>query len=412
MSGKRVNVAPGGKAATSKKVSPKCTGCKKETKLVSCPKCRCGSYCSADCMESDEVHAMWCPWICRLEKLETEKRMRSEINMVDVEKLPYKMKLQLVKLVGERPLVNIYLDGKRVQGLWDTGAMISLVNKTFLREKFPNVEIHSISEFTGQGLTLTAANKSEIDVEGVAILEFGVEEGDGLFQVPFLVTSQEISGPIIGYNTIEHLVKNYHDKMNLPESLYNLVDCLSSSKKAEAMVNLIEKGAGIEELKSEAKLERNHVVHPGCYEKVRCRIKDLKFCNGGNKLVMFAPFEEMCLEGDLVIFESAEILKSRRKFVDVMVYNPTKQKLYIQKGKVLGQVSNAAAAYTLPILQKTVSVGEIQTGEEKGWEEVLKDVNLENLNEKQKKSVTELLEREQDVFSKSKNDIGYVTTGL
>ena len=68
---------------------------------------------------------MWCPWICRLEAYENEKRMSKEINMIDSEKLPRKMKLQLVKLVGDRPLVNICLDGKRIQGLWDTGAMIS-----------------------------------------------------------------------------------------------------------------------------------------------------------------------------------------------------------------------------------------------------------------------------------------------
>ena len=88
------------------------------------------------------------------------------------------------------------------------------------------------------------------------MLEFGIENDNGLFEVPFLVTSQEISSPIIGYNTIEHLVKNFRDKMNLSESLCSLVDCLSSDK-ADAMVNLIEKGAEIKELNSEARLEKN-----------------------------------------------------------------------------------------------------------------------------------------------------------
>ena len=308
---------------------------------------------------------MWCPWIVKLEEVETEKRRRTEINMVDSEKLPYKMKLRLVKLVGERPLVNIHLNGKKIQGLWDTGAMISLMNKEFLNENFPEVEVHSISEFAGQGISLTAANKSEIGVDGVAVLEFGIDGGDGLFEVPFLITSQELSSPIIGYNTIEHLVKNFRDKMDLPKSLCTLVDCLST-EKADAMVNIIEEGAEIVELNSEAKLEKDQVIHPGCCEKVRCRIKDLKFCSGGEKLVMFAPHEELCVEGELVIFESVEVLKSRRKFVDIMVYNPSKQKLFLKKGKVMGEVSNAAAAYTLPILQKKVSVEAVTTGTEEG----------------------------------------------
>ena len=72
----------------------------------------------------------------------------------------------------------------------------------------------------------------------------------------------------------------------------------------------------------------------------------------GNKLVMFAPLEELCVEGELVVFESVDVLKTRRKFIDIMVYNPTKEKIYLSKGKLMGEVSNAAAAHTLPILEK------------------------------------------------------------
>ena len=375
---------------------------------MSCTTCRCGTYCSTNCMELDGVHAMWCPWICRLEAHETEKRMRQEINMVDAEKLPYKMKLKLVKLVGDKPMVNIHLDGKKVKALWDTGAMISMMSRDFLNETFPDAVVHSISEFTEQqGLTVTAANNSKISIDGVAILDFGVE-AEGLFQVPFLITPQELSNPIIGYNTIEHLVTNYQNTFNLSESLCNLVECLSSTANAEAMVNLIEEGSEIRELSSEAKLEKNQVIHPGCCEKVRCRIKDLQFSNGGDKLVVFSPFEEMCVEGDLVAFDSAAILKARKKFVDVMVYNPTSQKMYLQKGKVLGQVSNAAAAYTLPILQKSVSVGEVKAEQVEDINKMLTEVDLKNLDADQKVTVTELLREESDVFSKSKNDIGFV----
>ena len=141
-------------------------------------------------------------------------------------------------MVGERPLVNIFLNGKKIKALWDTGAMVSLINKGYLRRNHPNAKIHPLSEFLDQKLTLSAANNGEIDIEGVVILDFGVD-AEVLFQIPFLVTSQEMSSPIIGYNTIEHLVKNFREKMDLSESLCGLVDCLSSIEKAEAMVNLI-----------------------------------------------------------------------------------------------------------------------------------------------------------------------------
>ena len=406
--GKLEHVAPEGEAATGKKEPPKCMMCCKETENVeACPKCQCGIYCSKECRELDGVHAMWCYWICRLSAHENEKKMRTEINMVDSNKLPYKMKRRLVKLVGDRPLVNIFLNGKKVKGLWDTGAMVSLLNRAYLQKNHPEVAIHSIAEFLGQGLTLSAANNGEINIDGVAILDFGVD-GEELFQIPFLVTSQQMSSPIIGYNTIEYLVKNYKGKINLSESMCNLVDGLVSAENAEVMVNLIEKGAEIEELSSGAKLEKDQVIYPGCCEKVRCRIKDLQFCNGGDKLVMFSALEEMCVEGELVVFDSVEVMKSRRKFIDVVIYNPTREKLYLKKGKVLGQVSNAAAAHTLPILQRTVKVGEVKATEKGETQDILKNLDLGNLDVDQKKSVLEMLEEEKEVFSKSKNDIGFV----
>ena len=77
--------------------------------------------------------------------------------------------------------MKIFLNGEETQGLWDTGAMISLMNEKFLRENFPDAKILSISEFTGDEFTLTAANKSELDVQGVAVLDFGVTSSQTLF---------------------------------------------------------------------------------------------------------------------------------------------------------------------------------------------------------------------------------------
>ena len=329
--------------------------------------------------------------------------MKNEIFVNDSEKLPYKMKLKLVRLVGERPLVKMYLNGEEVQGLWDTGAMISLVNDRFLQEKFPGVQVHSIADFSGGDFMLTAANKSEIDVQGVAILNFGVSESQELFQVPFLVTSNDVSSPIIGYNTIEHLVNNFKDKLNLCESLVNVMGRLSS-EGVEKMVNLIQLGGEISELSSEARLEKGQVIYPGCYEKVKCKVKDMQFNSSGDKLVVFSPFEEMCVKNELVAFDSTEVLKARRKCIEVMVYNPTACKITLKKGMVMGQVCNVAAAYTLPMMpRKNVSANEVEV-KDTGY--VKHD--LDHLTMEQKEVVSKLLEEQSEAFSKSKNDIGHV----
>ena len=294
--------------------------------------------------------------ICNLEKIEHEKRMRNEILITDSEKLSYKMKLQLIRLVGERPLVNIYLNDEEVQGLLDTGAMISLVNEKYLYKKFPDINIYSLSEFTGDDFILTAANKSKLDVQGVAILDFGVSKFQRLFQVPLLVTSDEISCPIIGYNIIEHLVTNFKNKLNLSESLVNVMGSLST-EKADRMVNLIQKGGEVSELRREAKLQK------GC-ERIRCKVKDLHLnSNNNNILVVFSPFEEICLESERIIFEFTELLKWRTTFVDILVYNPASHKIVLKKGTLMGQVCNVAS---LPIIKRMSSINEVEVIEESG----------------------------------------------
>ena len=379
---------------------------KDEDKLQSCEKCKCGKFCSAQCLNSHEDHAKYCEVICNLEKIENEKRMRSEIFVNNDERLPYKVKLKLIRLVGERPLVKIQLDGVEIQGLWDTGAMISLINKGFLLKNFPGVKIESIGEFTGENFSLTAANKSEVRVEGVVVLTFGVGESGGLFRVPFLVTEEEISAPIIGYNIIAHLVSNFKEQLNLPKSLLHMITSLASEKSAETMVNLIQRGEEESEFCCEAKLDKDEIVQPGCYEKVKCKVKDLQ--NRSNKLVVFAPFEEDCVVSELVAFESTTVLNSRKKFVDVVVYNPTKQKIVLKKGTPLGQVSNVTSAYTLPIkMQPTAEVNEIAMEIDDDSDKPMK-FDLDHLEGEQKTIVEELLVKKEKVFSKHKNDIGHV----
>ena len=74
--------------------------------------------------------------------------------------------------------------------------------------------MYSVSEFTGnESLILTTVNQSSLGVKGVVILNFGIEKGQKLFQIPFLVTSAKISNPIIGYNTIDHLVAHLRKRL-------------------------------------------------------------------------------------------------------------------------------------------------------------------------------------------------------
>ena len=97
-----------------------CINCANELLSVTLGEvCQCGDYCSRQCLMNHVNHKQYCAAIFSLEKLETEKRMKKGIRVSDSEKLPIKMKMKLIRLVGERPLVNVFLNNSEVEGLWD-----------------------------------------------------------------------------------------------------------------------------------------------------------------------------------------------------------------------------------------------------------------------------------------------------
>ena len=56
-----------------------------------------------------------------------------------------KTKMKVMKLVGDKPILSCRLGGKPFEVLWDTGSMVSLVDRKWVKENFPDRQIHSIS---------------------------------------------------------------------------------------------------------------------------------------------------------------------------------------------------------------------------------------------------------------------------
>ena len=76
----------------------------------------------------------------------------------------------------------------------------------------------------------------------MVLLDFAVDSI--VFKVPFLVTKEKITNPIIGYNIIEHLVLNFKAGTNLLPSMVKILPCLSV-ENAQSMVLTIEKAAEV-----------------------------------------------------------------------------------------------------------------------------------------------------------------------
>ena len=150
---------------------------------------------------------------------------------------------KIANLVGCRCNLNVYLNGKQVNALWDTGAQVSIVSNKCLKRNFPSIEVKNVSEILGEGqdLTITAANGTDIPFLGFVELNFqlGQNKNDSSVIVPMLVTRDEIEQPLIGFNVIEQLTKEYENIANfsntigksfpdLPENKLNhFVTCLA-----------------------------------------------------------------------------------------------------------------------------------------------------------------------------------------
>ena len=184
-----------------------CCVCGTSENVKRCGKCKLTSYCSGKCQKSHvSYHAAYCSAISDLQKLEKEKLYRDY--SVHQKQIDFRTKKKILKLVGDKPMLTCSLDGEKYEVLWDTGSMISLVDRRWLKKNFPDKKIISVDEFLGnEELHVRAANSTEIEFDGVVLLNFSLGKGDG-FVIPVIVSSQDVNEPILGYNVIEHLILN------------------------------------------------------------------------------------------------------------------------------------------------------------------------------------------------------------
>ena len=103
-------------------------------------------------------HKILCPAIKQLELKEIDKK--NQVQTIFQSHLTPKEHAKIANLVGRHCNLNVYLNGKQVNALWDTGAQVSIVSNKWLKRNFPSIEVKNVSEILGEGqdLTIAAAN--------------------------------------------------------------------------------------------------------------------------------------------------------------------------------------------------------------------------------------------------------------
>ena len=129
----------GQEVADSNKQRPhQCNGCRKIQKqgqlFWQCECCKLVEYCGTKCQK-----AHW-PQHKRLCNSIKEQKTSEKVDMrtgTYVSYLTPKQRERIISLVGRRCTITGKLNGEGVEVLWNTGAQVSIVSASFIRELFP-----------------------------------------------------------------------------------------------------------------------------------------------------------------------------------------------------------------------------------------------------------------------------------
>ena len=299
--------------------------CGKKASSLRCTQCKARCYCSKTCQRKDwKSHKKLCTVI---HKLSVEKMEQTSY----LSHLTPSQHKKLVKLVGDRCEVKCMLNGVEATGLWDTGAMVSVVSKDWLRRMFPELEIKKVEELIDEPLEIKTANQGSLPCCGWVELSFQLND-DPALQVPFLVMSDKIDVPIIGFNVISEIVKER--KVDLMEEVKKAMN-LDNATFSET-VNLIQAAdrSSIADVRSE---KRNMVIGPGQVVKVNCRAP-VGFIDE-EMPVVFEPDEGQQWPEELVVNDKLLMLKKglvRR--LSIPVVNSSGHKVLLRGGTKLGRL--------------------------------------------------------------------------
>ncbi|MCH2405578.1 MAG: hypothetical protein MK200_05230 [Nitrosopumilus sp.] len=369
-------------------------------------------YCSKHCQKKHfPKHRKYCSVITDLENLEVQKLYKN--HSVREEQVDTKTRSKLIRLIGDKPLMFCTLDGVEFEVLWDTGSMISLVDLNWVKKYFPEKKLYPVEDFLqNEILQIRAANSTEISFMGILLFDFTLKADSQTVTIPFLVTPQHISEPILGYNVIEHLVsqKSGGGEHLLNSSFVAAVGC----DKIKQLVAVIQDKLKMSDVLDTVKVPETTVISAGSCSLIKCKVKLLM--DVPEKTVHFLPQFSENGDDDLSFSETISTIKrGRTQNICVDVRNPTNSDLILKKGVVIGKVCGVSAVipmkieHFLPKVKSEVISDDLSRGvkivqnAEVKW---MPKVDLSHLTTEQKGLVEGLLLQECDVFSTNDSDIG------
>ena len=284
-------------------------------------------------------------------------RSEAQVSGSYVSHLTNKERSKLVSLIGRKCLITCMLNSTKTVVLFDSGAQVSLLNLKWLRKHFPDLEIQPICNLLdSHEINLKTAIDGDIPFEGYVEIPFRLEswESDTNLTIPFLVTSEVLAEPILGFNCIEEIVSN-------PES-YNIQTCevqkfikeaFPSCKNPDILVSLFQQRSQVD-LCNVKTTQKSVKILPKQSSRLKC------FARTGvieqRIPVLFEPSNFGQLPEDLVVHDSIlNIPKGTSCHLTISVTNTSNQPITISPKTILGSLQLLSSITPLPVKLKSAT---------------------------------------------------------
>lgn len=342
---------------------------------------------------------------------------------------------RVAQLIGGRCMVTCQLNGEKLQMLLDSGAQVTIVEKSWVKKALPNVTIQPLeSLLADHPLKITAANGTDVPYDGwieVLLKLVSDKYGSVSLYVPMLVSQEPLSSPLLGFNVIQEIIMGNSDQTDVISLVGLLSEALKIQKSnAESLVSVVHAMPHQEE--SEGPVVRvgkkGLVVHSEQICDIKCRLR--AFPAGG--AMLFEPDVECSLPDGLELFPAlVDVPAGASKVVRIPIQNSTKHDIFLPPKIVLGHIEEVAESKPVKILptpnnttdpnndpllcSTNAHLSDSKHTDKKGnqitsnlppkWHP---NVNLDHLSQQEQEAVRQMLYEESDVFAREEGDIGCI----
>ena len=398
----------------------------------------CVRHCSQKCQKEQwKDHKILCQSICEF----SEPGNQSASGLGDAcdpaffsSHITAKLRGKIARVVGNKCIVKWSLDQEEFEVLWDTGAQVSLISQEMLDERLPYLEVKNISNLfdPSDNLDLLAASGTSIPYKGWTAIDLNIDSHNEIsplqIRVPFLITTEDLDYPIIGFNVIQELADKDCENNEM------LSNCLKSSlppeTKSEGITALINSVRNVDSadvcfvktVKRDITISKGSVVNVPCRANTGMLDSYVQF--------VFEPDEEETWPSGLSVSETLLKIKGgSSNQIKLEVRNDSSHDIVLKNRTLVGRLELVHSITSVEVKCKPFS-NDIRTSDtetsgnessitrapddtptasaSQGNELDVSEIDLEGLTPEKKSQTIQMLNEETDSFSQSEEDIGVI----